>query len=42
MKNTKNIIIPGKHTKPILIDTFYEQNAKKKPIVIFAHGFKGY
>jgi len=42
MKKIKNIIIPGKHTKPILIDTFYEQNAKEKPIVIFAHGFKGY
>src|SRR5210317_1707746 len=31
-----------KHNRPIVTDVFYEKNAKKKPIVIFCHGYKGY
>jgi len=42
MKITKNIILQGKHHKPILTDVFYIQDKKPKPIVIFAHGYKGY
>ena len=42
MEKIKNIIIQGQHQKPILTDTFYTQNGQAKPIVIFAHGFKGY
>lgn len=42
MKNTKNILLKGKHKKPILTDIFYTKNGIKKPIVIFAHGYKGY
>jgi len=38
----KNIIIKGTHHKPILSDVFYNDNQVKKPIVIFAHGYKGY
>ena len=38
----KNNIIKGLHQKPILADVFYQKNNQKKPIVIFAHGFKGY
>lgn len=38
----KNIVINGKHQKPILIDVFYLNNASKKPIVIFCHGYKGF
>jgi len=38
----KNTRIEGKHNKPILIDLFYKQTQKPKPIVIFAHGYKGY
>ena len=42
MEIKRNQIIQGKHDKPILIDTFYKKNGKAKPIVVFAHGFKGY
>lgn len=42
MKENRNIIIKGKHGKPILIDVFYSENAEPKPIVIFSHGFKGF
>jgi len=42
MTITKNIIIEGKHNKPILADVFYIKSSHKKPIVIFAHGYKGY
>jgi len=42
MKIVKNIILKGKHHKPILTDVFYIQNMNPKPIVIFAHGYKGY
>lgn len=42
MEKRRNIIIRSKHQKPILTDTFYTQNGLAKPIVIFAHGFKGY
>ncbi len=42
MEKRKNIIIKGQHQKPILTDTFYTKNGQAKPIVIFAHGFKGY
>lgn len=42
MKITKNILVQGKHQKPILTDVFYTENNKPKPIVIFAHGYKGY
>jgi len=38
----KNNIIKGLHNKPILADVFYSKNNLKKPIVIFAHGYKGY
>ena len=30
------------HDKPILTDVFYKKTCKKKPIVIFCHGYKGY
>ena len=42
MKITKNIILDTEHHKPVLIDLFYEENFKKKKIVIFCHGYKGY
>ncbi|MFV9551742.1 alpha/beta hydrolase family protein [Algibacter sp. PT7-4] len=38
----KNIIIEGKHQKPILTDLFYKNNNHKKPIIIFCHGYKGF
>jgi len=38
----KNVVIEGKHNKPILLDFGYQPTNKKKPIIIFAHGFKGF
>ena len=38
----KNIIINGKHKKPILIDLFFKENNTNKPIIIFCHGYKGF
>jgi len=42
MKINKNIVLEGKHQKPILVDVFYQANNLPKPIVIFAHGYKGF
>jgi len=36
-----NNIIQGEH-KPILLDFGYKKTDTKKPVVIFAHGFKGF
>jgi pimeloyl-ACP methyl ester carboxylesterase len=38
----KNLIIDGKHQKPILTDLFFIKNNRSKPVVIFCHGYKGY
>ena len=42
MKKQKNIVIQGRHKKPILTDVVYKEDNKPKPIVIFCHGYKGY
>ncbi len=42
MKILRNIQIDGKHQKPILLDVFYKETKKPKPIVIFCHGYKGF
>lgn len=42
MKVLKNILIHGKHHKYFLADVFYIENQQPKPVVIFAHGFKGF
>ena len=31
----KNIILEGKHDKPILVDLFFNETKTKKPIIIF-------
>ncbi len=38
----RNIQLQGKHQKPILTDVFYIDDNQPKPIVIFAHGYKGF
>ena len=38
----RNVVIEGKHSKPILLDVGYRANGIQKPIVVFAHGFKGF
>jgi len=42
MKTTRNILIPGKHNKPILTDVYYLEDNKPKPIILFCHGYKGF
>nr|WP_109098888.1 alpha/beta hydrolase [Aquimarina sp. AU58] len=42
MIKNKNIIVAGKHQKPILTDVFYTNTGVQKPIVIFCHGYKGF
>ena len=42
MKLNKNIVIEGRHNKPIVLDYGFIEDGKPKPIVIFAHGFKGF
>lgn len=39
---SKNNIIQGKHQKPILLDVGYKTTNQRKPVVLFAHGFKGF
>lgn len=38
----KNIIIRNPETREFLADAFYEEHGEKLPLVIFAHGYKGY
>jgi len=38
----KNIVIEGNFEKPILLDYGFLENGIKKPVVVFAHGFKGF
>ncbi|WP_299435681.1 alpha/beta hydrolase [uncultured Aquimarina sp.] len=38
----KNIIINGKHQRPILTDVFYDNKKQEQPVVIFCHGYKGF
>ena len=42
MKIFKNIVIDGKHDRPILVDLFYQKTGSPKDIVVFCHGYKGY
>lgn len=38
----KNLIVAGKHQKPIVTDVFYQKNENPKKVVIFCHGYKGF
>ena len=42
MKTVKDIIIKGKHSKPIVTDVFYKETMQPKKVVIFCHGYKGF
>jgi len=43
MQIIKNRIVKSTyHTKPIVTDTLYIKDNKKKPVVIFCHGYKGF
>ncbi|UJF28921.1 prolyl oligopeptidase family serine peptidase [Kaistella sp. 97-N-M2] len=38
----KNILIKNPLTRDFLADAFYPENIEKLPLVVFAHGYKGY
>lgn len=38
----KNIYLENKETKGFLADAFYMDSPKRRPLVIFVHGYKGY
>lgn len=42
MNTLENIIVDGKHGKPILLDVYWKTTEKPKNIVLFAHGFRGF
>ncbi|MCP4442292.1 MAG: alpha/beta hydrolase [Aureispira sp.] len=42
MNKQKNIIVAGKHEKPITVDIYWNDSAQNQSIVLFAHGFKGF
>ena len=38
----KNIVIAGTDNMPIALDIFFDNDGKKKPVVIYVHGFNGF
>lgn len=42
MTSKKNIVIAGKHNKPIVLDVSYANNTPNQPIIVFCHGYKGF
>ena len=42
MKKVKNIVLEGKHNRPVLMDVYFQENEFNKDVVIFCHGYKGY
>lgn len=42
MKLLSNVLIDGSKGKPILLDVCYKETHTPKPLIIFAHGFKGF
>jgi len=37
-----NTILQSKYDRPFLADAFYKNDARKKPVVIFSHGYRGF
>lgn len=42
MKEIKNVTWKGFRERPVVIDVFWEENHTNMPVVIFAHGYKGF
>ena len=42
MREMKNVVLQSPHGRPFLADIFCTENAVKKPVVIFTHGFQGF
>ncbi|HET6245121.1 MAG: alpha/beta hydrolase [Bacteroidetes bacterium] len=37
-----NILIEGRHKRPVMVDVTCVADGSKKPVIIFSHGFKGF
>lgn len=42
MNIIKNIVVDGKHNKPIVTDVFFIATNQPKKVVVFCHGYKGF
>lgn len=42
MSKLKNVAVPGRHGRPAVVDVNWSADAVKQPLVIFAHGYKGF
>lgn len=42
VEQEKNIALKGKHQRPVVTDIYYSSNEKKRPVIIFCHGYKGF
>ena len=42
MNIKKNILIAGTARRPVPVDIYYISNQQAKPVIVFAHGFKGF
>lgn len=42
IQRQRNIAIEGANGRTVLVDAFYEDARKLQPVVVFAHGFKGF
>ncbi len=42
MNTERNVIVAGQHGRPVVLDAYYLANGQPKPIVLFAHGIKGF
>ena len=42
IKKETNIPLPGKHSRPIPTDVIFSDDAGKKPVLLFCHGYKGF
>ncbi len=42
MEITKDVQLTGAEGRPFLLDVYYEKDGRAKPVVLFAHGFKGF
>jgi len=42
MKKINNVILHGAANRPFELDVTYTENNQAKPVIIFAHGFKGF
>lgn len=38
----RNIVLHSKHGRPFLADAYYKKDGRKKPVIIFSHGYRGF